>query len=245
MKGICLLPLVPLRAEPTEKAEMVSQILYGELLEIIEQVNDWSRVRLMDDHYIGWCTTKMLHILNEEEWHLYIQSSVYITAETIGFYTTKTGKMRLPAGSRLRSLYINLTPSTIPDRKIIELNPSQVARRFLHAPYLWGGKSILGMDCSGLVQVVFQILGTVLPRDAKDQACQGVVVSSVDEAKPGDLAFFENENHSIIHVGIVSDSHQLIHASGEVRLDQLDQQGIFNKTTGTYTHFLAAIKRVR
>jgi len=119
-----------------------------------------------------------------------------------------------------------------------------LALQYLNAPYLWGGKSILGIDCSGLVQVVFAMSGIQLNRDASEQVESGQAIDSLSETKPGDLAFFENSNGKIIHVGILLNSHQIIHASGWVKVEAIDSTGIVSAQTGEYTHKLRAIKRI-
>jgi len=121
---------------------------------------------------------------------------------------------------------------------------SEIASLYLNAPYLWGGRSPLGIDCSGFTQVVFKAAGVRLPRDAYQQAEVGQTLGFVEEASEGDLAFFDNAEGKIIHVGIVLKDRFIIHASGKVRIDKLDHQGIFNRETGKYSHTLRVIKRI-
>ncbi|MGE3825539.1 MAG: C40 family peptidase, partial [Bacteroidia bacterium] len=121
---------------------------------------------------------------------------------------------------------------------------SEYATVFLNAPYLWGGRSVFGIDCSGFTQVVFKMAGIQLKRDAYQQAEQGITLSFVEEAQTGDLAFFDNEEGKIVHTGIVLSQGKIIHASGKVRIDKLDHQGIYNHDTKKYSHKLRLIKRV-
>ncbi|MBK7084827.1 MAG: C40 family peptidase [Flavobacteriales bacterium] len=116
---------------------------------------------------------------------------------------------------------------------------------FLGAPYLWGGRTPTGVDCSGLTQMLFMLMGIYLPRDAYQQAEEGDPVELVDLAEPGDLAFFDNAEGRITHVGIVLPERRILHASGRVRIDALDQEGIFDAEQGKYSHKLRLVKRVR
>ena len=120
----------------------------------------------------------------------------------------------------------------------------ELATKYLNAPYLWGGRSIWGIDCSGFTQLVFKMLGIKIRRDAYQQADQGITLGFIEEAEPGDLAFFDNEDGKIIHVGILLGQGKIIHASGKVRIDRIDHQGIFNEETGKYSHKLRIIKRI-
>lgn len=265
--GICYLPLIPLRSEPSEKAEMVTQILFGQLFRLIDSKEEWSRVEILDDTYSGWCTTKMLQFLPEEE---YLKIS-RLRFHTLGEPLTKCSpvssdneSMYLPAGSHL---YINDVPGeqfitfviwrvtgerikseiwkTESSPKRIPLQPVNVALKFLNAPYLWGGKSICGIDCSGLAQVAYLISGINIGRDASDQAKYGDIIDSVDNALPGDLAFFVNSKGSIGHVGICMGQGLIIHSSGSVHIDCLDKRGIYNKKSGIYTHELKFVRRIK
>jgi cell wall-associated NlpC family hydrolase len=114
----------------------------------------------------------------------------------------------------------------------------------LNVPYRWGGKSVMGIDCSAFVQLCAKIAGYKLPRDASQQYDFGEEVS-LSEALPGDIAFFENENHRIVHVGILLSRNMIIHASGEVRIDAIDETGIFNNELNKYTHYLNKVKRLK
>jgi len=109
---------------------------------------------------------------------------------------------------------------------------------------LWGGRSPFGIDCSGFTQMVYKLCGMPLKRDAWMQAEQGQDIHLLDETQPGDLAFFDNEEGRIIHVGILTTKNRIIHASGKVRLDSIDHQGIFNSETKRYTHNLRLLKRL-
>ena len=115
---------------------------------------------------------------------------------------------------------------------------------YLNSPYLWGGRSPFGIDCSGFTQMVFKLNGIKLPRDAYEQAEIGKTLNFIEETQKGDLAFFDNEEGKIIHTGIIIDKNKIIHSSGKVRIDNLDHYGIFNAETGKYSHNLRLIKKV-
>jgi len=242
--GICYLPLVPMRAEPSERAEMVTQVLYGELFEILDEQAGWLFLRLDADSYTGWCTSKMLQIISGDLFQQLKLSRQSIATAVLSACQTKQGLQLLPAGSRLRESDVILSEFGQSQEDVKNMNPAKIAHRFLHSPYLWGGKTLLGMDCSGLVQIVFLLKGQQLPRDARDQVQCGELISSLAETLPGDLVFFSNAEGNVVHVGLVFKDGQIIHASGSVQLDQLDEKGIYSKSWATYTHSLYQIRRI-
>ena len=257
MKGIVNLPLVPLRKSNSESSEMTSQLLFGELIEVLETHDHWLLLRNISDNYVGWADRKMIRILKKhDEQRLSSSESYCISYPLIEGENRSTGeKLMFPGGSRLVDLDgIDLKidgktflfdPSLLPytneisGERLIEL-----AKQYLNAPYLWGGKTIMGIDCTGLVQVVFSMCGMQLPRDTSQQVELGNVIDFLHEVKPGDLAFFEDAEGNIIHVGILLNSHQIIHASGWVKIETIDSQGIISAQTGEHTHNLRVIKRL-
>lgn len=257
MNAIIILPLVPLRESDNERSELYSQILFGECVEIIEIRERWLFVRNQSDNYRGWVDRKMVHVLSASDEDQLAEKTKYLVQVplTLCNKNHSNDKMFLPGGSIIHTnklgeftivdaTYHISSSDLIPKAETNSQNLIPLALQYLNAPYLWGGKSILGIDCSGLVQVVFAMSGFQLDRDASEQAKKGRSIDSLSETKAGDLAFFENSNGKIIHVGILLNSHQIIHASGWVKVEAVDSTGIISAQTGEYTHKLRVIKRI-
>lgn len=257
--GVSLLPAVPLRSGPSEENEMVTQLLFGEYCKILEKQQKWYYVEILDDGYQGWLTGKMITAVHEEHALKMAGTETRITANIILPVTEKnaTHPLMIPAGSSLYEyrpasnrfiageniFHCRQQPVFHSSEKIRE-EISDVARGFLNIPYLWGGKNPFGIDCSGLTQVIMKIFGVKIPRDARKQVDQGSAVNFISEAEPGDLAFFDNEEGEIIHAGVIINNQQIIHASGHVRIDRVDHQGIYNISLKQYTHRLRVIKNL-
>ena len=257
MQATINLPLVPLRESDNEQSELSSQLLFGESVEIIETRERWLFVRNLQDNYKGWVDRKMVHILtlSEEDRMAHEFKSIVQIPVLVCYKTTSKEKMFIPGGSIIHNDNdgkctighdtLIFSPSDLkPVGEITGQNLIETAFQYLNAPYLWGGKSIMGIDCSGLVQVVFAMCGMQLQRDASQQVEKGEVIDDLSESKAGDLAFFENSTGGIIHVGILLNSYQLIHASGWVKIENVDSQGIISDQTGEYTHKLRVVKRL-
>lgn len=254
--GILSLPVLPIRSEPSERAELTTQLLFGEQFELLDVQGSWTYVRNQADGYEGWATSKMLTELSEEMIQTLNQyQTVFLREPVTVFQGVDVGAIHLPGGSRffVRNHHF-YSPSNIelfPERELEKPDYSislsdrilQTAKQFLNAPYLWGGKTLMGMDCSGLTQVSASINGFKLPRDAREQALLGEE-EFLSLSLPGDLAFFANPEGRIVHVGIVCGRNKILHASGSVRIDHLDEQGIYCKELRTYTHRLHTIKRI-
>lgn len=257
MYAIINLPLVPLRKSDNEQSELSSQLLFGESVEIIETRERWLFVRNLQDNYQGWVDRKMVHVLtlSEEDRMAHEIKSIVQVPVLVCYKSASKEKMFLPGGSNLHTdndgkctigydTLIFCSSDLKPVEEITGQKLIETAFQYLNAPYLWGGKSIMGIDCSGLVQVVFAMCGMNLQRNASEQAEKGAVIDDLSESKAGDLAFFENSEGRIIHVGILLNSHQLIHASGWVKIENIDSQGIISGQTGEYTHKLRVVKRL-
>jgi gamma-D-glutamyl-L-lysine dipeptidyl-peptidase len=254
--SICTLGFIPVRSEPTEKAEMVTQILFGETYSIELVDGAWAKVVLDDDGYQGWIDAKLIESVPDLElnkwresdgWILPVPQLKIISEPDKHFRLISGGSKIVFNGSEMNSFVIDnhdfyASGNINPHKK--NLNIQELAMGYLHTPYLWGGRTFYGIDCSGLVQVVYKMMGQRIPRDASKQVELGEIVSFVEEAVPGDLAFFDNEEGRIVHVGLCIGRGEIIHASGEVRIDKLDHQGIFNQEKKKYTHKLRVMKRL-
>ncbi len=256
MNAFVPIPLVPLRTAPAETSEMCSQLLYGEQVEVLDTQPRWLHVRCRTDGYTGWCDRKMLQTLTPGMEDAFRQAQWRTVRTALCACLTRDGhRMWLPGGSRIPFIGTDAyplggVPLDVPAEALQPLPADgesiiRSAQQYLHAPYLWGGKSVMGIDCSGLVQVVHAMHGVALPRDASQQAEQGRTIGSLDEARAGDLAFFHNTEGRIVHVGILLDNKRIIHASGQVKVEQIDPQGIISARTGEYTHRLRVIKRIK
>lgn len=245
--GICHLSVVPLRAEPTDTSEMVSQVLYGEYFEVLETTKKWARIRLDFDGYEGWIDTKQFIGVSKENHSLLKFLPPAYSSDFVDFVSNEKNELlSICMGSSIQSSKLlnhhfegNMVSGVFPKENFIE-----TALLYLNSPYLWGGKSPFGLDCSGFTQMVYKLNGHRLLRDASQQATQGEVLSFIEETEPGDLAFFDNEDGNIIHVGIIMKDNHIVHAHGKVRIDRLDQSGIFNAETRRHTHKLRVIKRI-
>lgn len=254
MFGINLNPVLAVRAENREQSEMTSQLLFGEIFYIEQTVEKWSFICNKKDQYKGWVDSKMITPISELEYNKLSTQTPLQIFKPLVCCSMQTETLYLPAGSQIHLFEDGVFPASMnysipPDCLIKNIHPASgnliisTARSFLNAPYLWGGKSILGMDCSGLVQLCFNICGIELPRDASQQVEHGETVEFLQESKAGDIAFFENKEGKIIHVGILENQSSIIHASGKVRIDKIDNIGI--KPEGkAHSHFLRIIKRV-
>ena len=252
----CNVSVMPLRAEPAHRAEQVSQLLFGERMEVLEAGDgEWMRVRGAADDYEGWCKAGQLKII---PWKEYKKNVSYLSVHDGSRLLTEQGEMWLPLGSSLRGL--SRGRIALPEGEgrfrgkkmaVARLNwdPEKLrywALQYLHAPYQWGGRTTAGIDCSGLTQMVYLLCGRLLPRDARDQAEQGTAVDFLQNSRCGDLGFFDNPEGLITHVGILLDPNHIIHATdtaGRVVLDRIDTGGTISLSLKKRTHNLRLIRR--
>ncbi len=245
--GICNLSLIPLRFEASDKSELVSQILYGEHFKVLEVRKNWSKIRLAFDKYEGWIDNKQYIEISKENYDEISNSKPIYSSDLVEFIEDESNHLYpILLGSLLTSLKFlnhkhdgNTINKVLPKKNLIK-----TASLYLNSPYLWGGKTPFGIDCSGFTQMVYKINGYKLLRDASQQATQGDVLSFIEESEPGDLAFFDNAEGDIIHVGIIMENNYIIHAHGSVRIDRLDQSGIYNINQNKHTHKLRVIKKI-
>jgi len=245
--GLCPLSIVPLRLEPSDTSEMVTQLLYGESFKILEVRKKWSRIRLAFDSYEGWLDNKQLLELSEETYLELQNSAPKYAADLVDMVTTQDHQLlTVPLGSSIHPIAIlgHQFEGHVMEGLHPKSNLVQTALAYLNAPYLWGGKTPFGIDCSGFTQMVYKLNGYALLRDASQQATQGEPLSFIEECEPGDLAFFDNAEGNIIHVGIIMEDNYIIHAHGKVRVDRIDHSGIFNVEQRMHTHKLRVIKKI-
>lgn len=254
--GICNLSIVPVRKEPAEKGEIGTQLLFGDPFTILKRSQDgkWVYIQNAFDDYLGWIDFKQYKAISKDYFELTTTSELCMCRELIGLI--RGDKIFFPVlfGTPLpffkngtvvleNDVYTFEGQVHDPKKNAIFKFLEKTAFTYLGSPYLWGGKSHFGIDCSGFVQQVFRFSGYKLPRDAYQQEKVGTHIS-FRELKPGDLAFFQRETGGISHVGIILENNLIIHASGQVRIDSLDAKGIYNAERGEYSHQLSSIRRI-
>ena len=242
----------PIRKEPDHRSEQVSQLLFGESAEIVDTKAEWLLVKSNFDNYTGWVEEGAIQVADPA----FLSVKKIIISEPLIRIAHKDVVMIIPGGAELPQpdpegffqfgqKHWCIT-NYVKEEKISSSNSIvTTAMKFINAPYLWGGRNVFGIDCSGFTQLVYKIHSFPLPRDARDQANIGDPVLSLSEAKPGDLLFFNIKEGLISHTGILLDDERIIHASKWVRTDKVDEKGIFKPENKKYTHQLSSIRRYK
>ena len=253
--GIAHISIIPMREEANDRAEMVNQILFGEHYKVIEKRAKWLKIRLAHDSYEGWICRKQHFEISKAQFFKLSEETPHYNYNLMDVLGTETGELiPIGLGSTLpfylgEHCFIGETRfqfegAHTPNEKHPKKDIVNTGFMYLHAPYLWGGRTPMGIDCSGLTQMAYRLNGISIPRDASQQIKLGDTLSFIEEAEPGDLAFFDDAEGNIVHVGLILENNHILHASGKVRIDWIDQQGIFNKELGEHTHKLRLIKQL-
>ena len=249
----CCVPVAALRLTPAQNSEQTSQLLFGECCKILLTEKEWVFVQCQYDEYEGWCQLNQLAEIILDDF-LYARKD--LAAEWVNDLKYNGQLMHIPFGSCLTGVTngkaewkknVLQYPGKawdVNEAKLSAKSVRDIAFTYFNSPYLWGGRSVFGVDCSGFTQMVFKFFNIVLPRDSAHQSEKGENIGFLQEVKMGDLAFFDNEEGKIIHVGILLNENEIIHAAGKVRIDKIDAQGIVHAETGQRTHTLRLIKRL-
>lgn len=256
--GITSNILIPVRIGPDQRTEMINQLLFGEVFKVTERIGNWCKIQAELDGYCGWIMGTSFQGISEEEYNsIALSGKHFLRSLTKAVVEDKTkNDILLLPGSVISGIdkqtkkfslgNNNYTLENLIQKKETNIREAiiETSLYFLEAPYLWGGRSLFSIDCSGLTQLSFLINGVKIKRDASQQAEEGNQVHFLNESQPGDLAFFDNERGAISHVGILLGEDKIIHASGKVRIDKIDFQGIINSETREYSHQLRLIKSI-
>jgi gamma-D-glutamyl-L-lysine dipeptidyl-peptidase len=253
--GVCRLSVVSVRKEPSDSSEQVTQLLFGDHYEVLaKDEKKWLKIRIHFDHYTGWIDARQHQSISAEYFEHINAAEFKITTDVTSSLLYNKSPQIVLMGSIIpissaelfkmeEQFAFNGETKSLGQKREFEYLRA-IAQKYLNAPYQWGGKNPFGIDCSGFTQMVFKISGYRLLRDAWQQASQGKAVKELAEAKPGDVAFFQNAEGKIIHTGILLGADKIIHASGKVRIDQLTEEGILNTETRALTHRFSQLRRI-
>lgn len=249
--AICTVAAAPVRKEPSHRSEMTNQLLFGETFEVLEEKEEWRFVRSLYDGYEGWLTD---HLIQLCEASLALPKPAYVATALANTVQQGTSSFEIPMGAHLTGFNESSGSLWNPQlsfkgryRKTANIANTQMLVRsaytWVNVPYLWGGKTLMGVDCSGFVQTLFKVMGIALLRDAWQQEEGGKAVASLEEGREGDLLFFKNENGRVTHVGLLLEGNKVIHAAGKVRIDPVDMEGIIHNESGKRTHRHLTMRR--
>lgn len=254
--GVCRLSIVPVRAEASDKSELTTQLLFGDHYEVIDSTKDkkWLKIKINFDQFTGWVDAKQHHTISHEYYEYLNRAEFKITTDVTASILYNKSPQIILMGSMIpissselfkmeEQFAFNGEAKNLGQKREYEYLRN-VATKYLNAPYLWGGKSPFGIDCSGFVQMVFKICGYRLFRDSWQQSNQGKSFRNIEQGRPGDLIFFKNAEGKINHVGIMLEGDRIIHASGKVRVDHLNEEGILNLETKIYSHQFSHVRRI-
>ncbi len=236
-----------MRSNNFHESELVSQLLYGDCFKILSSKNEWLQIKTLNDSYVGWINNKQINEISKINAEKITFDDKIFSTRLIDYIETDENKLSsIVLGSNIGACKYLGHKYDGPKTKKTKTKPNltKVASMYLNSPYLWGGKTPFGIDCSGLTQMIYRINGYKIPRDASQQSEFGETLSFIEESEPGDLAFFDDKEGKIIHVGMLLENNYILHAHGNVRIDRIDQTGIFNQEKQKHSHKLRIIKKI-